>query len=348
MIATNITNEIDIMKDGVDKQNKKFAIDIKDIALESSDRANQLSRYIDQETIKLNESITAKYEKLKIIFAKFGEQFKNHLVNQENFRKETFIKVQDIENHIETTREELSDNLRIHQKTIENTLKDERSLMDNKINAQFRVLDDKTSKLQEELDSDVEILKEAIENNRSIFVNKFQNIFEINEMYHRNNGENSQKILLEIENTRSNMLNLQKQIENVNREFQEEITGFKSDIEMKLIAEKILNDTVSDDLYKSCRDSLSEIEDKVNRIKEEYIETNKQYHNDQNKIKDEFSYVNDKIALFDQDLSVVNENLQVNFIFCFELLLFLSCLELLFAFRKECNVTNQLYIWLYF
>jgi len=55
----------------------------------------------------LNDVFAKKYEKLKVLFAKFGEQFKNHLLNTEAFRKETMIKVQELEQAIEINKEEM-------------------------------------------------------------------------------------------------------------------------------------------------------------------------------------------------------------------------------------------------
>jgi len=40
-----------------------------------------LSRYIDDENVKTVDVLTKKYEKLKIIFTKLAEQFRNHLLN---------------------------------------------------------------------------------------------------------------------------------------------------------------------------------------------------------------------------------------------------------------------------
>ncbi len=48
-------------------------MDLKDVSLEGADRANQLSRYVDEEVKKINELIKKKYDKTKNLFTKLAE-----------------------------------------------------------------------------------------------------------------------------------------------------------------------------------------------------------------------------------------------------------------------------------
>lgn len=194
-IKQHLSDEIAIFREGVDKQNKKFALDIKSVSLEGAERANQLSRYIDQEVLRVNDEMTRKYDRLKLIFAKFAEQFKNHLVNADTFRRETIEKIQSLEDTFSRMRDETALNMQQLETDVEQKLKDERNYLENFVTSVAKVLEDKVIKLKEQLDNDVEILKEANENNRVIFMNKLQKLMDSQEQFHRTYMDSITKIL---------------------------------------------------------------------------------------------------------------------------------------------------------
>lgn len=60
---------------------------IKEVKTESAERAAQLSHYVDEEVKKLAEVVTDKYNKMKNVFTKLSEHFRNHLISTESNRK---------------------------------------------------------------------------------------------------------------------------------------------------------------------------------------------------------------------------------------------------------------------
>jgi len=47
MIATGFNNDINMIKESMEIQNKKFADDLKQLSHDTAEKANQLSRYTD-------------------------------------------------------------------------------------------------------------------------------------------------------------------------------------------------------------------------------------------------------------------------------------------------------------
>lgn len=72
-IATDIVADLNSLKDVIDQQNKKYSLQIKDIEKDSSEKAEKLSRYLDDEIAKIQSVQVRKYEKTKIIFTKLAE-----------------------------------------------------------------------------------------------------------------------------------------------------------------------------------------------------------------------------------------------------------------------------------
>ena len=62
---------------------KKLAKDLKEANAENSERANFLSRYIDEQTKKLDEQIDAQLKKIKLLRAKLTEQVKEQFQAEE-------------------------------------------------------------------------------------------------------------------------------------------------------------------------------------------------------------------------------------------------------------------------
>eukprot|EP00826_Nyctotherus_ovalis_P039029 TRINITY_DN3714_c0_g1_i4.p1 TRINITY_DN3714_c0_g1~~TRINITY_DN3714_c0_g1_i4.p1 ORF type:complete len:335 (+),score=120.27 TRINITY_DN3714_c0_g1_i4:1535-2539(+) len=78
-----IIEELGVFKDSVERQNKKFANDMKESNAENSERAEFLSRYVDAQVKKLDEQIEEQLKKIKILCAKLTAQVKEHFRSEE-------------------------------------------------------------------------------------------------------------------------------------------------------------------------------------------------------------------------------------------------------------------------
>jgi hypothetical protein len=105
-LASDIFKDISELKESIQTQNKKFAIELKQISGDSSDKANQLSLYIDEQIQKIKESIFKEKDRTKSIFTKLAEQFKNHLLSYENWKKLVEIEINELRAEEETARKE--------------------------------------------------------------------------------------------------------------------------------------------------------------------------------------------------------------------------------------------------
>ena len=80
MMLNSITGEVNELKGSMDKQNKIFAKELKEVSQNSAERDNQLSKFVESENGKVIESQNTKYEKLKYLQSRIAEQFKAHLI----------------------------------------------------------------------------------------------------------------------------------------------------------------------------------------------------------------------------------------------------------------------------
>ena len=92
----------------VDETNiQKLIKDVKDTAQDSAERAHFLSRYIDEEVLKIGQKVSKQIDNIKTLSAKLTEQFKKHLINHENMKKDIYKRFEIIEGHLPVYRSEL-------------------------------------------------------------------------------------------------------------------------------------------------------------------------------------------------------------------------------------------------
>lgn len=66
-----------------------------------------MSRYIDEEVLKIGQKVTKQIDNIKVLSAKLTEQFKKHLINHENMKKDIYKRFEIIEGHLPVYRSEL-------------------------------------------------------------------------------------------------------------------------------------------------------------------------------------------------------------------------------------------------
>jgi len=266
-IAHNISQDIEILKDNLEGQIDGVSREVRNVAADSAERANQLSRYIDQEITNVNQNFNAKYEKLKVLFAKFGEQFKNHLLNTEAFRKETLTKVQEIEQTIEFNKEETKGQFQESEKRSDERFKEQRELTTTTIENNNKVLEDKMKKVKEQEEGDVEVLKEAIENNRTIFNNKFEKLMEINESYNKNVAATLKKVLDDLENAKNITVTLKNELQSMSGAFSDDIMDLRAYIETQFGNERAVRNQLLEEAYESLKTNINDINSSINLLR---------------------------------------------------------------------------------
>ena len=118
-IFKKFVDDMTAFKELVEKQNKRFAKDLKEVSTESSERSNFLSRYIEDLVKKQEESTDAQFQKMKLLCAKLTEQVKEHIqtaektlsdmkTEQEETAKNLFEQVGEVQKNIVTIESDIA------------------------------------------------------------------------------------------------------------------------------------------------------------------------------------------------------------------------------------------------
>lgn len=314
-IAHNISQDIEVLKDNLEAQVEGIAKELRAVAADSAERSNQLSRYIDQEVNNVAQNFNTKYEKLKVLFAKFGEQFKNHLLNTEAFRKETLTKVQEIESTIEFNKEEARTQMVSLEKRTDEKLQEQKELFGVTMDNNNKVLEDKMNKVKEQEEGDVEVLKEAIENNRTIFNNKLEKLMELNDVYHNNVASTLTKVLTDLEAVKNNIFTLKEDLHDLHENVGDEIIDLRAWMETQLLTERTVRNELMEEVYETLKRNINEINSALNSLRLQDERLLKDMDNLTNKYDDRFHSFSNQMSDAFIKLAGLNDNLAVRNLF---------------------------------
>ena len=106
-LIRNVMLELNQHKEVTEVTMTKMSKDVKETAQDSAERAHFLSKYIDEEVLKIGQKVQKQTDSIKSLTAKLTEQFKKHLINHENMKKDVYKRFEIIEGHLPVYRSEL-------------------------------------------------------------------------------------------------------------------------------------------------------------------------------------------------------------------------------------------------
>lgn len=152
-LIRGVTEEVIGIKEDTDAEIRKLTQEVKDIASDNSERSHFLSRYIDDEIYKVSEKMAKPIENLKMLSTRLTEQFKKHLINHENIKKDIYKRfsyLKDVEARMLLKMKELKDTIN------ENLVKN------------FKIIDTRMDQFSELVDTNLNTLRRAIQDNREM------------------------------------------------------------------------------------------------------------------------------------------------------------------------------------
>ncbi len=150
----NVMAEIGQLKEGQEVTIQKILKEVKDASQDSAERAHFLSRYIDEEIIKVGGKTSKQVDNLKVLCAKLTEQFKKHLINHESMKKDLYKRFEIIESHLPVYRSELFKQMETTEARMLNKLKELKDALSQTILTNFTALDDRVDQFSELVSSD--------------------------------------------------------------------------------------------------------------------------------------------------------------------------------------------------
>mmetsp|Transcript_2287 Transcript_2287/g.2228 ORF Transcript_2287/g.2228 Transcript_2287/m.2228 type:complete len:252 (+) Transcript_2287:1518-2273(+) len=230
--------EVGVIKEQSEKQLLKMAKDVKDTAHDSAERAHFLSRYIDEEIVKIGSKVARQIENIKTLCAKLTEQFKKHLINHENMKKDVYKRFEVIEQHLPIYRSELYKLLESTEGRVLDKMKEIKDALENNMLTNFQVLDERIDQFSELVDSNMETLRKATQDNREVFVSVINKTNE--ELEGRYNGfvDDLEKIVGELYQVQLKVDDGDKRVNEESGKLNKAVNDLEAHINTSIISEK--------------------------------------------------------------------------------------------------------------
>ena len=151
-LIRGVTEEVVGIKEDTDTEIRKLTQEVKDIANDNAERSHFLSRYIDDEIYKVSEKIAKPIENLKMLSTRLTEQFKKHLINHENIKKDIYKRFDFIEKHMPIYRSELYKLIEKSEGRILLKMKELKDNVDTNLVNNFKVFDERMDQFSELVD----------------------------------------------------------------------------------------------------------------------------------------------------------------------------------------------------
>ena len=145
----NIMTEVNQVKDGQDGTLQKIMKEVRDANQDNAERSHYLSRYIDEELVKIGNKTTKQVENLKVLCAKLTEQFKKHLINHESMKKDLYKRFEIIESHLPVYKQELFKQMETTEARVLNKVKELKDALSQTVLTNFTALDDRVDQFSE-------------------------------------------------------------------------------------------------------------------------------------------------------------------------------------------------------
>lgn len=237
-LLKNVMGEIQQIKEGQEGNVGRILKEVREAQQDSAERAAFLSRYIDEEIVKLTQRSGKSNENLKVLCAKLTEQFKKHLINHEAMKKDLYKRFEIIESHLPVYRSELYKMMETTEARTLSKLKELKDALSQTILTNFTALDDRVDQFSELVDNNLETLRRALQDNREVFVNIINQTNEDFETKHNNMVEDLEKVIDEVFKVRVQSEKVEQKIVEDNTRAQKMITDLEAHINTSIITEK--------------------------------------------------------------------------------------------------------------
>ena len=236
-LASDIISDLNNLKEDIERQNRKITENIKENSLECAQRSSQLSRFIEDQIGKLSDQTNQKYEKTKLILTKIAEQFKNHLIIYEAYKKDNEKKISNLDLNLSELRGETHKSFIAMNENFERKINQEKEFLENLIINKTEVIEDKLLKLDNELETDVELIRKFIEENRNLVLEKLESINQNNRNFQQQTIKNLQILFEVIDTIKKGLKDFEEAYNKDKTQLIDKIVSLDSKIYSQLLAE---------------------------------------------------------------------------------------------------------------
>jgi hypothetical protein len=290
-----ILQEIAMQKDIIDRLRLKFDHDIQESQKSFSEKADLLSRYIEDEIKRSADLIKSQHNQSKEMITKIAESLKTTILNNEKSKSEIVKKIGKLEGLLQATKTDLNSTLEVTDNRYVSKMRELQQSLENHVMINTRVLETRIETLAGMVESSLSSFEASLLSNREVFseiINKLNS--EI--------SENHSVICRDLQKIVSEISSFQEEIDSLSETVHENLqktSNFISSIESKslvlLTNEKIVRENLINRVSEDFDERVKEFEEKVENFEERLNEEEKIQQGNDDKNNEKFKEITEKL-----------------------------------------------------
>eukprot|EP00357_Protocruzia_adherens_P000537 CAMPEP_0114981866 /NCGR_PEP_ID=MMETSP0216-20121206/5778_1 /TAXON_ID=223996 /ORGANISM="Protocruzia adherens, Strain Boccale" /LENGTH=1008 /DNA_ID=CAMNT_0002343577 /DNA_START=148 /DNA_END=3174 /DNA_ORIENTATION=- len=267
-LVKGVNQDIVSLKEFTEKAMTKLNKDLKSYAADSAERAQLLSRYVDEEFKKAVDHASRQHEKIKRLCAQLTEQLKQNLINFEAWKAEAIRKILKLEDGLLVTKSDLEKLIEFSENRTWDKIKSTRETLDQHFTSNTKVLEERVDQLTEMTDASLDALKGAMQNNRDVFVSMINKLNEEIEARHNNSHDDLGTMTGEIAKMQDFYVRLTEKINENAMIYESKFADFESQLTVKFTTEKAVRQALLDNMQEQSDFKFKEVDIELNTANE--------------------------------------------------------------------------------
>ena len=270
-----ILQEISVQKDVIDRLKLKFDHDIHEAQSSFSEKADILSRYIDEETARTSELMKSQHMQVKDMITKLTESLKTTIISNEKWKSEIIKRFGKVDQRMQAFTTDLNASIETNESRLFLKLRELQKNLEEHLAGNMKILETRIETLAAMVDTSLGNFETSLFQNREVFVDIVNKLnLEISEQ-HGIVCKDMQKLLSEVQSSQSEIDSVADLLNERLQDMVKKIAIIESETLVLFSSEKLIRESMINRVSEDVDEQIKELEEKVGTCEERLSEEEK-------------------------------------------------------------------------
>lgn len=290
-----ILQEVSVQKDVIDRLKLKFDHDIQEAQMSFSEKAEILSRYIDEETKRSGDLMRSQHRQVKEMITKLTESLKTTIISNEKWKSEAIKRFGKIEQCMQTFNTDLNTSVDTNESRLFLKLRELQKNLEEHLANNTKIIEGRIETLANMLDSSLSTFDANLLQNREVFADILSKVNQ--EIADQNSlvSKDLQNLLTEVQSTQGEIDSVSELLSDRLQDMVKKLATIESETLVLFTSEKLIREGMINRVSEDFDERVKEIEEKIETFDERLNEEEKIQQGNDDRNLEKFSEVAKKI-----------------------------------------------------
>lgn len=302
-----VMQEISLVKDSSERGRGKLSAELRDVQNTFSEKADLLSRYIDDEVKRTGDLVRSQHVNVKELITTLTESLKQTIITNENWKSEANRKFAKLDTGLQAAQTELNKARAEGDDQVYDRVEDMKAALERQVATNTRILEDRIEQLAKMMDGIVDNVVHSVSHNREVFSTILNQLTEELEERHTNVSDDLQKLLREVELLQGDVDSAVEESGKKCDDTIKQLASIKAYVQVIVQSERAMRENL---IQKLTGDFLAKIRDahlRVDKLKEQLEEEERiQQGNDERNLE-KFGEIKEEVTGITENIEALNE-----------------------------------------